>query len=349
MIRYFADHPTAANLVMVGIMVLGLVALLGIVFIGSQVSGGGNKAVRGLESATAGFKRTKENHTSEVPSPKNDPAPSLSTVQGPESPGPFTVGNKTKFIPDIKKAPPPPTAIFWLPKLTMASPVPTFEGVKLSWTLSGEPPEKTDKAGPYVVPPATFFFTIERQKKGDKDWSILAKEVKGDKFEYIDEKTVPKTEYSYRVTLGSTDNKFTSRFPGRLSDHVSGPGSVRTLGIWSFEFSNHLPGDPDAEPPIPAEVWVRITKFDPEAGRVEWTRRHMLEKGNKEGTPLGFGDEDGKVSSVHSVTAGKGRPRKVLVDFNSGARIMKMYFSPRVKMAVLAPMQTASVRITARE
>jgi hypothetical protein len=136
--------------------------------------------------------------------------------------------------------------------------------------------------------------------------------------QYRDERTVPKTDYEYRVRLGSTDPVFGNANPSRLSDRVGGPFATRTPGIWEFHFSNISAGDEESNPPVPPTVYVKIVKYDPEAGKVEWVRIHQV------ASPLGFGDENGQVTSIHRVAAPKRNGKRIEVDFNSGAKILKI-------------------------
>jgi hypothetical protein len=304
-------------------IVLGVVVLLAVVFLASQFTGGGNQAVKNLVAASSNLKKTKEG-TTDLPTPKIAPAPRISPPTNAEGAQKFTHGVPTKYIPDIKEKPPEIAAVFWLPKLTLNAPVAEFEGVKLSWSLNNEGKPEPGTKTPIEVKAASFFYRIERLKAGDVEWKVLEKQAKGDTLQYIDEGTTPKTEYQYKVTLGATDPVWIAKNPGQLTDRVGGPVSVRTLGIWKFDFSNHNPGNPDAEPPVPPQVWVKITKFDPVAGQVEWTRIH------KQGALLGHGDEDGKITSVHLVPSAKRPGRTVPVDFHSGGKILKITYEKSV-------------------
>lgn len=298
-------------------IVLGIVVLLAVIFLASQFTGGGNQAAKNLDAASSNLKKKKVG-TSDLPGPKTEPGPKPSETAVAEGAQKFTHGVPTKYIPDIRDLPPTPTAVFWLPKLNMSAPVAEFEGVKLSWSLNNEGKPEPGTKTPIEVPAASYFFRIERQKKGDTEWELLERQVKGDATGYIDTRTTPKAEYQYKVTLGSTDPRWGKDNPKLLSAHVGGPVSVQTLGIWKFEFSQFSEGKPDEDIPIPPQVWVKITKFDPEAGQVEWTRIH------KQGSPLGFSEENGKPNSVHLVPSAKRPGRMVPVDFNSGGKIEKI-------------------------
>jgi hypothetical protein len=101
-----------------------------------------------------------------------------------------------------------------------------------------------------------------------------------------------------------------------MTPSKTNPVSVRTLGVWKFEFSNYQPGDPDHEvngvpAPIPPKVYVSITKFDPDAGMVEWKGIH------KQGVALGTADDGSTAHLVFSAKKGK----MVKVDFKSGGKI----------------------------
>lgn len=86
---------------------------------------------------------------------------------------------------------------------------------------------------------------------------------------------------------------------------------------FEHEFSEFDAGDPDADPPRPASVLIKIIKDDPECGVVSWSGSHQ------EGGILGWSVESGSATSRHLVFS----PRKketVLVDFDTDITIERL-------------------------
>jgi hypothetical protein len=167
------------------------------------------------------------------------------------------------------------------------------DGVTLSWIVDP------------VDPRASLFYRIERRKKGGT-WHTVADDVRsrGEITTYLDLTIEPKTDYEYRVRLGST--------PNGLTDKMAGPVSIRSPGLWRFEFSNML-SDPDAER---GQAYVTIRKYDKEHGFVEWR------KIQREGDLLGVVKEEGGERTNHRVATKDGKT--VFADFKSGARLLKV-------------------------
>lgn len=292
-------------------IVLAAVGVGFVIFLGGQFASGKNTPAKKVVGAETVFTTKKNAANPTFASPKPPPEirianPALA-MKAPE----WTHSMPTKYIPDIKEPTGTVAVGFFLPKLTLSAPQPTVKGVELRWSLSGEPDDKI-KPAPIKVPPASFFYRIERRKKGEVKWQVLEPELKGNQ-RYMDRGTTPKTEYEYQVTLGSTDNQWIAKNPTKLSKNVGGPFATSTPGIWEFDFSNFTPAKPDEEPPVLATVYVKIVKHDPEVGRVEWSKIHQ------DKAPLGFENGDSK----HTVfSAEKGR--QVPVDFNLGGKILKI-------------------------
>lgn len=305
-------------------LVLGVVAVLALIYIGSQMSGGGNAAVRGIDQANSGFKTKKDGNNPDLEPPKKPPSTEKPPIVQAQPAPIWAVGIQTVYKFDIKGAPVAAGPVFFLPSLAMNESKPEVDGVELNWTLGKETPDPDKDRGKTVVKSTTFFFKVERLKKGEADWTVLEPKAKGDSTRYKDIRTTPKTEYQYRVTLGATDPPWTARNPRQLTDRVVTTAPVVTPGMWQFEFNNVTAGDPDREKdgkpdPLPATVYVKIIKWDPEYGRVEWTKIH------KDKSPLGFSEEEGKVTPIHPVRSPK-KGGMVLVDFNCGGKIDQIIF-----------------------
>ncbi len=295
-------------------IVLGVVIAAGVVYAGTQFSGSGNPAAKSVDAANAALKKKQGEPNPSIKAPKAWDAPKIPSVAAAESAKVWTPGQPTIFTPEIKRG---PTEIvsFFFPSLTLSAPQSGTDGITLSWSLGQEQPDKAWKIQPHQPKPSTFYFQIDRRKKGEAEWQTLEKNAKGDSTRYIDTKTEPKTDYEYRVTLGCNDPKFSAKNPKNLTDKIGGPGAVRTPGIWTFNFSN-VQSFPDAPDPKPGQVYVTIRKFDRDAGWVEWRKIQY------EGDMLGVVKEGGVEVSKHRVPGKGGKP--VIVDFKSGGVIKRI-------------------------
>lgn len=104
--------------------------------------------------------------------------------------------------------------------------------------------------------------------------------------------------------------------PEAARPETRAPGGLAfERGMFSVEFSNFISGV--EVPPHPASVYVKITKNDPEAGRVEWSKIH------REGDRLGWAERESPPTSLHRVFS-QGRGRMTKVDFNAEAKIEKI-------------------------
>jgi len=204
------------------------------------------------------------------------------------------------------------------------------DGVEITWSVAVLAPEAGVKQVP--LKPETLFFIIDRRMK-DKNWETQvqlklkemvdaksmkdAKEFKG--LKYKDGKTLPKSDYEYRITMGSDDNQYRAKVGSGKTARIIGPVAIRTLGLFEFaqNFSNIQGADPDAVPPKDAQVYIKIVKYDPEYGKVEWAGIHKV------GDKIGWStEEDGKTrTSKHLVPTSKRGQRQALVDFDTGAEI----------------------------
>jgi hypothetical protein len=303
-------------------IVLGVVAVIALVFIGTKFSGGGNTAANALATAETSFKKNREGENPKIDPPMLDKKPEIPPPTVADATGAWPSGTRPDIQIEAREREAAKDRGYHFPKLAMSSPKVDFDGVKLSWSLSDPTPDPAIKPAPAVVNPATFFFMVERKKEGEEKFTILEDKIKGDNFEFIDTRTEPKTGYQYQVTLGTTDPAWNAKHQSAkmMTKQVAGPVPAKTLGIWSFSFQNITAGDPDREtdgkpdPKLPT-AFVTITKHDPEAGKVTFT------KIVKEGETLGLDDTG---SSVHSVFSPK-KQRKVSVDFKSGAKITKIF------------------------
>ena len=303
-------------------IVLGVVAVIALVFIGTKFSGGGNSAANALANAETSFKKNRDGGNPTLDDPKIDKKPEVPPPTAAEAVGAWPTGTRPDIQIEGREREAAKALGFHFPKIAMTAPKADFDGVKLSWSLTDPTPDPAIKPAPIVVNPATFFFMVERKKEGDEKFMVLEEKIKGDNFEFIDTKTEPKTGYTYQVTLGTTDPAWNGKnqTAKMLTRQVGGPVPARTLGIWSFTFQNITAGDPDREtdgkpdPKLPT-AFVTITKHDPEAGKVSFT------KIVKEGETLGLSDDG---SSVHSVFSQK-RGKKMSVDFKSGAKITAIF------------------------
>ena len=296
-------------------LVLGVVVVLAVVFFATRFSGGGDAAVKSVDRASSTLATKKGQANSKSEAPKPIPSHAIAAPVAANRAPDFTVGYKTKYNYEVIEGPAAVPTKFVFPTVALATPAPKADGVELSWTVNEVKIDPADKSKLVAVPPATFLWKIERQKKGGP-WEIRENDLKTDQLKFIDSNTDPKTEYSYRLTLGSNDPAWTRLTPGRYSNTVAGPASVTTPGIWLFDFSNML-SFPDEDPPKPGQVYVTIRKFDKKAGWVEWKKIQY------EGELLGVTKEGGVEVSEHRVSSAK-LGRTVPVDFKSGARIKKI-------------------------
>jgi hypothetical protein len=295
-------------------LVLGVVAALAVVYLGTRFSGSGDAAAKSVDrvSATLQTKKGQSNSRSEAPKsiPEHKSAAIGTANRAPVS----TVGNPTLFSYDVVDAPPPTPTKFVFPPVTLAPPVAKPDGVELSWTLGEVKIDPADKSKLVAVPRPTFLWKVERRKKGE-DWKTLDDKLKTEVLKYVDEKTEPKTDYEYKLTLGSNDPQWVKATPGIWTTFSGGPFPVRTEGIWFFDFSNMLTY-PESDEPKPGQVYVTIRKYDRDQGLVEWKKIQL------EGELLGVTKEGGVEVSKHRTIGKNGK--QVIVDFKSGARIKKI-------------------------
>jgi hypothetical protein len=108
---------------------------------------------------------------------------------------------------------------------------------------------------------------------------------------------------------------------------VADSGAVSRDTDFRFEFSNFLAGAPEANPPLPASVYVKITKDDAEYGLVSWNKIH------KEGGVLGWSTESDGPTSRHVVFSAK-RSRMARVDFDTGCVITSIAVGKLVPITV---------------
>jgi len=297
-------------------LVLGVVAALAVVYLGTRFSGPGDAAAKSVDRAASSFQAKKNQSNPKSDAPKSIPDHVIPPPGAANRAPATTAGNPTEYVADITRGPGPTPTKFVFPKVTLAPAVPKPDGVELSWTLGEVTIDPADKNKPVAVPRASFIWKVERRKKGG-EWEVKEPELKSDLLKYQDTKTEPKTEYEYRLTLGSTDTQYTRTNPSKwLKEPVGPPVSASTPGVWLFDFSNML-ADPDAEPPKPGQAYVTILKFDSDAGWVEW------KKIQHEGDLLGVIMEGGVEVSKHRVSSKK-LGKTVSVDFKSGARIKKI-------------------------
>jgi len=89
-----------------------------------------------------------------------------------------------------------------------------------------------------------------------------------------------------------------------------------TPRLFEFGFSNIQGEDPDAEPPKAAQVYIKVVKYDPDCGKVEWSGFYKV------GDTIGVtpDKETGVPKSRHKVRSEKKRGT-VPVDCDTGAQI----------------------------
>ena len=297
-------------------LVLGVVVAVALAYVGTRFAGGVNPAVKGINALKERVLKQKASANSSLGSPQPVAPVTTRPVEQANPPHDWVTSSRTKFQWEYVTVE-TPTATFLLPEVMLNPAEWTDAGVSLSWSVPPVEIPANVKPVPVKIPEATFLYKIERRKKGedDKAWQSLVDKngLKHGDLRFLDTRTVPKTDYEYRVTLGSNFPAWEAKNKGLFSNKVGGPVAVRTPGIWSVDFSN-IQKDPDDDPEKKGKVWVTIVKQDPKYGRVEW------KKIQEEGQLLGFSREGDKESSIHAVYSAK-VGKTVEVDFNFGGKI----------------------------
>jgi hypothetical protein len=298
-------------------IVLAVVIVLAVIFIGTKLSGGGNPAAKKVDAAVADFRRKVELPNTKIEPPKTVPQPKIPAVVAANRGPDWASGERTQFKVIIKEGK-AEVLSFRAPAVSLNAPESTPEGVTISWSVAKLEKEPNPKRGDPIALMPPYFYRIERRQKGS-EWKLLEAELKGDKdslsHKSIDDSTEPKTEYEYRVTVGSRDNAFTQKNKSGLTEQVGGPVAVTTQGIWFVDFSN-MQTFLESDEPKPGTAYVVIRKHDREHGLVEWR------KIQQEGEFLGVIKEGGQEVSKHRTTDKNGKP--VIVDFKMGGKIVKI-------------------------
>ncbi|HTF57989.1 MAG TPA: hypothetical protein VK661_12220 [Planctomycetota bacterium] len=319
---------------------VGVVLAVLVVYIGVKLFGEGQGATRVITQLRDKLAVQLHQKNDKVSPPAPLIPPTNPPAVNPLSPQPFTVGVKTQQVVNFRPITVAETS-FLFPDIRMDQPTVDIEGVTIFWTLLVPTPDPALKQA--VVKLDTMFFQVDRRVKGAKDWDTLEKQLKLKdlvkdlakekdpkefKLKYSNKNLQPKTDYEFQITLGSVDPAWQSKQPKLLTGKIAGPVSVRTYGLFEYNegFSNIQGEDPEPDTPKPAQVWVKIIKYDPECGKVEWSGSCKV------GDTIGFSrdKETGAVTSIHRVRSDKKRGQ-VPVDFNTGAKI-KAILTNQVKL-----------------
>jgi hypothetical protein len=298
-------------------LAIGVVLVAAVIYLGARFAAGTPAEEAAVVTMVVAVKKAEGDRNSNIPAPSSFKRSSESAQIAPVRPLDFTHCYKTKYEGDYEKVPLAEVA-FVIPIVKLESATASFEGVDLVWSLTEVKPDGLVR-GQHVVDPKTFYFQVERRTK-DEAWKAIESKLRfkdNKDMKYRDSKTHPKTDYEYRVTLGSDEKKWTDKNPKGLVSRPSETVAARTSSIFAYKFDNYQRFD-EEDPPKPATVYITITKHDPVAGQVEIRYTHT------EGDKIGWKKDDkDKPTSKHRVFSNKLR-RNVEVDFNSGAVLKKI-------------------------
>lgn len=298
-------------------LAIGIVLLGSLVYLGSRFAGAGPTEEAAVTKMEDTVKKAEQTRNEKITAPRPFKQVSDPQAVAPFKPQPFTHCYKTKFTVEGAVVA-GPTIDFVIPDVVLNSATPSFDGVSLAWSLTETKPDPTVR-GQHVVEPKTFYFQIERTTKGGS-WKIIVPKlrVKDNKdLKYRDSNTEPKTDYEYRVTLGSDEKKWLDKNKSGLLPRSSAVLAARTPRMYQLTFDN-IQKPPEDEGPTKGTAWVTIVKFDPVAGEVS------IRFSQTEGDRIGWTTpEGGKPTSIHRVFSKK-LGKSVPVDFNTGATIRKI-------------------------
>ncbi len=137
-----------------------------------------------------------------------------------------------------------------------------LDGVTLTWTIQ-EPTKSDDR--PIDVASIDSILIERVCPATNKTETFAVKDPKGGS--YSDKTVEKRTKYKYRIIPVTVDPKYRERF---LTDRGTASRwfEVSTLDIWDLTFTNPIPA-PKEKPEEKGYVFIKIVKFDKEAGQVD--------------------------------------------------------------------------------